>query len=850
MDMLTRYCLLVAARYRLFVAGIIMITLGMVYMTTHLGINATPYFLEPSHPSRLADKHLKETFTGSGENLMVATMTEQATIFNPASLAELHRFTLALEQLSLSTAEDAGMVYDFLMRWQAIGTLSSEASVLKARLSNYLGGEQQLAPFVPSDFSLLQRLLRQLDSKALLNEKEQAQVADLQIRVSPIHKVRSIVRIESVTANHDELDIHPMMFQVPETTAEIAALKEEAYANPLLRNILFSENPQVISTLVELSIPQDDAPNMRRIYNAISGLVEQGGFNDSYHLGGPPAIFAQTSATMENDSNTFFPVVFAVVMLLLYALFRNVRNMLLPVLVAVISVVWTMGTMAIFGIQQNIVSTMLPVFLIAIGVADSIHFLSEYRSRAQKGEEKPVAAVVGVLFKPMLMTSITTMVGFLSLTYTPIRFIQEFGIFVAVGVGYAFVITMVLLPAMQYWLKPEKAAKVKKYPRLTGWVEANVNLVVCYPRRIWLGAAAVLMLSAAGITRLTIDNEMIGYFSPTTKVYQDNEVFKHHLAGGGVIEFVVTAGEVDYFKRPAAVEGLEQVSEKLKTLPYVGDVYDLPSFMKLMNKALHGDDPAAYRLPDGAEGIYSQYMFLYENSNGDEIFNVVNEAADEARIIVFVRSDKTSVMDHISTTIAPYIERQLPGVEVTPAGFGEVLIATRDEIIYSQISSLLLSFGFVFLVLLGLFRSLAYAVIGIVPLLLTVTINFAIMGWSGLFLDVGTAIVAPIAIGIGVDYAIYFINSCRRQGTVSAETLHHTLTHLYPPILFNTLVQGCGFLVLALSSHQALINLGILVSLTMLVTAVVTLLMLPSIMLLLFGSKSSSTIPEHQVSAS
>ena len=169
----------------------------------------------------------------------------------------------------------------------------------------------------------------------------------------------------------------------------------------------------------------------------------------------------------------------------------------------------------------------------------------------------------------------------------------------------------------------------------------------------------------------------------------------------------------------------------------MGDVYDLPAFMKLMNKALHGDDPAAYQLPQGVEDIYAQYLFLYENSNGDEIFNVVSEAGDEARIIVFVRSDKTSVMDNISSTIVPFIEQQLPGVSVTPAGFGEVLIATRDEIIYSQISSLLLSFGFVFLVLLGLFRSLAYAVIGIVPLLLTVTINFAIMGWSGLFLDVG-----------------------------------------------------------------------------------------------------------------
>lgn len=840
MDILSKYCRLIESNFKLFVGMIVVITVFMVYMTAHLGINATPYFLEPTHPSRLADKHLKETFTGSGENLMIATVTDKGTIFNRQSLQELHRFTLALEELSLTVPEDAATVREYLEKLSQTGKLSAEATKLRERLSKYLQYDPAESPFKPTDASQLQRLEADLIAANLLSAAEQTSFADLLIRVAPINKVRSIVRIESVTANGDEVDIHPMMFQVPESEAEMVSLRQEAYANPLLRTILFSDNPQVINTLVELTIPQDDAPNMRNIYSSIIVLVEKMALSDSYHLGGPPAIFAQTSATMEADSNTFFPVVFAVVMLVLYLLFRNARNMLLPVMVAVISVVWTLGTMAMFGVKQNIVSTMLPVFLIAIGVADSIHFLSEYRMKTQQGLFKPVAPVVQVLFKPMLMTSVTTMIGFLSLTYTPIRFIQEFGIFVAVGVGYAFVITMLLLPSLQFWLKPEKATVLTKSLTLTKWVAANVRLVTEQKRWVWSGIVFVLAVSAIGLSRLTIDNEMIGYFSPTTRVYQDNEVFKNELAGGGVIEFVITAKEEGYFKKASSIEGLNHVSDKLKILPFVGDVYDLSAFMKLMNKALHGDNPDAYKLPEGAGNIYAEYLFLYENSNGDEIFNVISEDASEARIIVFVRSDKTSVMDNISTTIVPYIESRLEGISVTPAGFGEVLIATRDEIIYSQISSLLLSFGLVFLVLMALFRSLVYAIIGITPLLLTVTINFAIMGWSGLFLDVGTAIVAPIAIGIGVDYAICFINSCRRQGVVNSETIRKTLEHLYPPIVFNTLVQGCGFMVLALSSHQALINLGILVALTMLVTAVVTLLLLPSLMLLIYANKQKS----------
>ncbi len=847
MNLLNLYASAVTSRYKLLVAIVIASTLAFAYAASGLAINATPYFLELNHPSRLADKYLKETFTGSGENLMIATVTDKETIFNPQTLSDLHRFTLGLENLSLTDRSDVKRIQGYIDELRRVTELPGSVSQLSAQLQNYLTYATS-TPFGPGDRYALKELEQLMAKQALLTPADFAYFDELHYRVTPIKKVRSIVRIESITANGDELDIHPMMYQVPQTADQIKALEQEARANPLLRNILFSENPKVINTLVELTIPQDDAPNMRRVYDATIALTEQLKLSDSYHLGGPPAIFAQTSATMEKDSNMFFPVVFVVVMVLLFAIFRNVRSMLLPVGVAVISVVWTMGTMSLLGVKQNIVTTMLPVFLIAIGVADSIHYLAEYRTRLRDGVEKPALEVARSLFKPMLMTSVTTMAGFLSLTYTPIRFIQEFGIFVAIGVGYAFIITMLLLPSIQLWLKPQSVSKHADSPWLQRCADWNLNLIIRHYRWLWSIALVAVVLVGTGLTKLEIDNEMIGYFSPETRVYQDNEVFRKELAGSGVIEFILSSDQPGYFKQTDAMEGLARVVEKLKTYPYVGDVYDLPAFMKLMNKALHGDDPAAYQLPEAAENIYAQYLFLYENSDGNEIFNVVDESASEARLIVFVRSDKTSVMDTIASGITPYIHTELEHIRVTPAGFGAVLIATRDEIIYNQINSLVLSFGFVLILLLCLFRSLSHALIGIVPLVLTVIVNFALMGWTNLYLDVGTAIVAPIAIGIGVDYAIYFINSCRKHAVIDKEAIHATLKHLYPPIVFNTLVQGCGFLVLTFSSHQALVNLGLLVTLTMLITAIVTLLVLPSLMLM-FGNGSKAVLETRELPA-
>ncbi len=831
MSWLSRYLDLLERRHKWLLALLALISLLMLASASRLQTNATPYFLDLQHPSRQADQYLKAHFTGSGENLMIATLTREATIFNPRSLQELHRLTLALEQLTLTTANDNQRLDALLARLPA-----------DQRPALRFG-----SPLQPRELDGVQALQRALAQARLLQAADERYLRELAVRIHPITKVRSLVRIESITAAGDELDIHPLMYRVPQDDAGIRRLEQEARSNGLLRHIMFSAgDPRAVNTLVELSIPQDDAPAMRQLYDAVAGLIERLHLTDSYHLGGPPAIFAQTSATMEQDSNTFFPLIIVVAMLLLGLLFRTLRSALVPVAVAFLAVIWTLGTMAALGYAQNIVSTMLPVFLISIGVSDSIHFLAAYRrAQAHSADDraKPVASVLAQLWRPMLMTSLTTMGGFLSLTWTPIHFIQQFGLFVALGVGYALVITLSLLPALLLWL-PAERRPARGHPawigRLADW---NLQLALRHPRAIALLGLLLLGLCAAGMARLQIDNEMIRYFAADTRVRQDNQVFKQHFGGAATLEFVLRAPETGYFKQESAIGALERIQARLLERPEVGAVYGLPNFLKLMNKAMQGDDPAAYQLPAGNPALYPQYLFLYESSNGDEIFNVVDADYRQARLVLFVKSDQTSVMDGLVKAITPVMHTELPGVEIMPAGFGEVLIATRDAIIYSQLSSLLLSLISVFALLLLLLRSLRYALIGLVPLVMVVLGNFALLGWSGLYLDVGTAIVAPIAIGISVDYAIYFLTSCQRHAGSNRAAVAEALRLHLGPILFNTLVLGAGFLVLTLSSHQALINLGWLVTSTMLFSALATFLLLPPLLLWLRRPPTSDAVP-------
>lgn len=810
------YIRFISRYYRWILIALIMITGVMGWYATKLQTNATPYFLDKEHPSRVADRHLKELFKGSGEVMIVTTETKEESIFNPKSLRDIYNFTHAVESLTLTDENDVKKLQEIMA-----------TSRIDQDLWEPLKG---IKKFRPSDYTAIKVINNAIDHSHYVTEEEKQFVEELLIRVWPVEKVRGLVGIESITADDENsFDIHALMPRLLMNDNEIKKLEQEAHGNKLLEDILFTDsNKKVANTLIELRIPQDDAPNMKRIYDGIVELPVSMGMRDTYYISGPPAIFAQTATVVKANSDKMFPFVIMMVLLMLYLLYRSKRTMVIPVIVAILSVVWTLGTMAYFGYKQNIVSTIIPVFLISIGVSDTIHFLSEYHKLTSGDRVHKVQHVLGKTFKPMLFTSLTTMVGFLSLMYTPISFIFEFGLFVALGIVYAFVITVSLVPALQLMFdtKEEAYASETFLTRTGGYLEEKIVRVIATRKTaVWIGILLIMIVSFLGIERLKIDNEMIEYFSSESRVYKDTKFINKNFGGSSTVEFTLSHEREGYFKEKENVVHLDEAISQIKEIENVGTVYALPNFIKLMNKGLHADKPEYFALPEEEEA-YPQYLFLYESSNGNEIFNIVNEDYTQSRVVIFTKSDRTSSMDRIVEEAKKDLEHALPGVKVTPSGFGEVLISTRNEVVFGQISSLLISFVVIFFFLLILFRNSVLALFGMVPLMMTVIINFGLMGWFGLYLDVGSAIVAPIAIGIGVDNAIYYISYYLREKSDEARSIAAT-KRVFGALYANSLVLGSGFLILVLAEHQSLVNLGWLVSATVVVSAIVTLLVLP-----------------------
>ena len=812
----------------LMMLGLLLVTVVALGAAGQLQINSTPYMIDNSHPSRVADHDTKRLFSNSGEQAFVAIDNPEGNVFNAQSLATVLELSRAFERMLLISDADS----------QRLNALAA-AEVLTTPQVNALLQDG----LTPQDIPVLQRLAQQEG----LSVPDKAWLENLAVRLRPVKRVRSLARMEHIEAFTGGLDVRPLMKTLPQTDAERQALREAVLANPMFINGLISPKGNATTIQVEFNIAEDDSPAMLLAYGEISRIINdisaREGFSDRVYLSGPPMIAAQTATSMEQDNQTLLPGVLLVIIIVLLLSFGRLQGVVAPLLIAVISLFWTLGAMAAFGVKQNIVTSMLPVFIIAIAVCDAIHFLATYYRLLPDNPDRAARTqaasdALRKLFWPMLVTSVTTMAGFFALSWTEVIFIREFGIFVGLGVMFAWIVTMLFLPALVIlWKAPRPrfgllvSDLISRFMGLLGRVAGHGKTVVL----------AVLALMVVGLVytqqNLTVDNQVIGYFEPDSRIRQDDAAINANFGGSTVVSFLLESKDVDAFKQPQVMLAVEKLQQQLNNDPLVGFTISPVNFIERMHQVLSAGEgetsgsAADYRLPsDLTQPMLAQYYLLYENANGQDLFDVVDRRFSNGRILTVLHSDRSSEVGAVIERVMNEARTVLPaGVSIRAAGYGEILVSTTDAVVGGQIQSLLLAVVLIALLVVAILRSLRLGLLALLPLLFTLVGVFTLMALTGTALDIGTSIIAAISFGIGIDYAIHTIAALRlSKGQDQAELVANALQYCGKPILINTLALGFGFLVLTLSGYQALVNLGYFISLTMLFSALFALLVLPA----------------------
>jgi predicted RND superfamily exporter protein len=795
-----------------------------------------------------------------------------------------------------------------------------------------------------------------------------------------VKNVNSIMSTQYITGNADSIIVTDL---VPEdfagTPEEISELKRRIASWDMFRGALVSDNLSATQVIANLNVKTEDAGHP----DVVASLVEIretakemfAGLAEVY-VTGTPVISATINEAMGVDLVMLIPLVAIVVLLVLLFSFRRFTFVALPLLTVVIAVIWTIGAMPLFGIKLSVISTVLPVILMAVGSAYGIHVVTHYmedtRNRSLSVEEHRalVFTLMRKLIKPVFLASLTTFAGFASFCFTSILPMRDFGYFSSFGVLVSFIVAVTLIPSVLLIRGPrvlkerEKKSGGDTFNRTIG----NTFVAIARKRILVISLTVIaLAFSGYGLSKLVVDNNIVEFFKSDTDISRSDRFIREYFGGSRDVTILVEADTSDELLDPAVLSAMDGLSSYLtERVPDVGKVVGFTDVIKRVNQVFNVDegpdglkpvstqsaagtgfgfgfddeesfgfgfdsgegfgfdtpvnsqtiaaealedagytggktldqysaadiiailDTAAGKSPklSGAElvrelerltnyngfsyyeipalperygkksseelrQLVSNYLVLL---SGDDSFDYSNDPLEPTAIKMSIqlRVASNNEIETVVGTIKNYIDANFPKTaRVMVSGGAMMENAIANLIVSSQITSIFVSVLMVFIIIAFSYRSLIAGLIGAVPLSIAILGNFAIMGFFNIKLDIGTALIASLAVGIGIDYTIHFIDFFKREyqsdKSSGADFLRKVFTGCGKAIIINAVSVGAGFGVLAFSQFRILSNLGILVALSMFISAFVSLTVIPVLLMtikpkFIYGVKNQPTV--------
>jgi len=653
---------------------------------------------------------------------------------------------------------------------------------------------------------------------ALVDELTQWLKTHREFRTLALSDLMSLATIKDIRGTVDGMEVERFMAH-PATTAEaINHLKQRLTDNGLYMGSIVSNDGK--GTLIVVRPAPEYVGHYHEIYQLIKEKVAEidaRGGQEKILITGRPIIEGIFGIYMPEDMKQMQPLILALLALLLFLSFRNLRGVLIPLAVVILSELWMLGTMAAAGIPMYTVTTLLPILVLAVGIADSVHLLTHIRVEAgrQVNADKQGSIIKGMLgmWSPILMTSLTTAAGFLAMLTSDLLPMRYFGVFAAIGVLYALIITICFIPAIESVL-PHREKALKKLA-FAGYLNWMTQVVVGHPRRIKALFGLLLLLSGYGLSQIQVNSSLVSEFRPSDPIRQADSMLNAHFAGTNALDIMLDTGRQDGVLEPEFLAGMSQLQTAVEEQAVVGDSSSIAEFLAEMNRVMH-EGRVAYRIPPTSSPLAAQYLLLYSFSGApDDFDSFITSDYRQAHIRIQMKTDSSADAAHLIKAIEKNAGIWFPKSTLSFAGTVFTNYRFSDLIITGQIQSLLLALSFIFILCFIMFRRLADAALALLPVSMAVVVVYGVMGLLGLSLEIGTAITGAMALGIGVDFAIHYLYRYRnyeRQGMAHAAIVRSANEDTGRALVFNALVVIGGFLVLLTAHLYPQVKLGALVA--------------------------------------
>ncbi|GAA3927709.1 outer membrane lipoprotein-sorting protein [Litoribacillus peritrichatus] len=657
-------------------------------------------------------------------------------------------------------------------------------------------------------------------------------------------RVMSLSTENNITGTEEGMAVEPFFDDYPDSQEVADRMRAAINEFPLYQGSLVAENGKatlVVAEVLDEHLVEETYQNIVAIVNAAN--TSNG---EVIHVAGEGAIAGFLGAYIDADASRLNPMAGLVITIMIWLAFRRFSPPLFGNVIVAASVLMTLSAMAFNSVAFFVITNALPVILIGISVADAIHIYSHYfELQVKRPEEDRRLLVVDTMleiWRPITLTSLTTMAGFLGLYFAaympPFKY---FGLFTAVGVGIAWLYSLVFLPAAIAWVKP---AASHHFVRLhnAGKKDVFARAMVLIGRislarpAITVAIGVVIIFSGLiATTQLKVNEDRIKTFDPSEPIYQADQAINQFFDGTNNIDVVIEAKEVEGLFKPESLKAIESFQEFALTLPNVQGAVSIVDYLKQMNRSLNEGRASEYRLPETRE-LAAQYFLLYSASSEPTDFE---EEVDYDYRVANVRltlnkgafKDTEGVVERLQW----YIDQHLSSDELKATLSGRVTVNyywIRD-LGESHFAGLGISLLLVWLVSSALFRSATAGVYTLIPVGGAILLVYSTMVAWDISLGVGTSMFASVAIGLGVDFAIHTLDRLRTLYQAHNQNLDDALVALYPStgraLFFNFLAIACGFGVLISSKVVPLNNFGSIVVIAVTTSFIASVTLLPAL---------------------
>jgi len=692
---------------------------------------------------------------------------------------------------------------------------------------------------------------------------------ELEENVPYLDDITSLYNVRNTRGEGDKLITDDLLEIFPTTQEQVAVIKEQAMASHFYKDLFISSDGKMTTIVIETDAYSHegekevsdvdafdegfDEPTTTEVkerpfltdkenaevVNTVLEIIEKYKKDDvEIYVAGSPSVNHALKTQMRQDMQKFMRITFVIIIIFLFVMFRRASAVFYPLIVIILSLLVTVGTMAYNGVAFKLPTQIVPSLLMAVSIGATVHILSIFFDRFNtRGDKKDaIKYTLGHSGLAIAMTSVTTAIGVGSFAGSKVAPISDLGTYASLGVMVSLFLTLTLLPALLSITKLKQKVKTES-DRLDIIMKKLSVVPIRYYKSILVVSTVLVVLALIAATKVDLSHNPLKWFQPDSYDRVSTEVIDESLNGSVTIELIIDSKTVNGWNDPTRLTTLNKLSADMEKYvdshTHIGKVISLATIVKETNRALHENKESFYTIPDNAD-LVSQELLLFENSGSDDLEDVVDSQFSKARVSIKLPwTDAVKAVDVLGY-VKEEAAKRFPNDTVVATGMVPLLINTFSQAISSAVTSYFIAgiaISFMMMLILG---SVRLGLLSMIPNLAPIIMGLLIMYVANIPLDMFTLLIGSIAIGLAVDDTIHFMHNFRRYYLKSgdaAKAIEQTFFTTGKAMLITTIVLSLGFYAYLMANMISVQNFGLLTGSVIVLALLSDLLLAPALMM-------------------